>query len=271
MYKRIPTQSLVAAFTDEQGAEKVLESVAKAAAKEEFPICTNAAIAVRNEKGRTTVKELGKPGMLKGLVGGGAVGGVAGAVVGGAALSILGPIGVAAGAVAGGAVGVPLGAVEGAIVGSIGKMTVDGMDKNKLKGVGGALEPGTSALVLVFAEVVVKKEDFEAELQEYKKGSDKITEAISSSISANLKQGNNCAHLLAVTEDGVVMERTVVGEYVFAVEGIVLAKDVAAAAEFTATPEGAAATAVVVTEDDIFVKGVVATNVAVDYEFEAEA
>ena len=77
-------------------------------------------------------------------------GGAVGVVVGGASLALLGPIGVTAGAIAGGCVGLPILAARGAIVGTVGKITIEGMDINKLQGWGRALEPGTSALVLVF-------------------------------------------------------------------------------------------------------------------------
>jgi uncharacterized membrane protein len=271
MYKRVPTQILVVGFTNEEDAEKCLHKVAKAAKASEFPICTNAAIAKKGMDGRTKVKELGKPNMLKGLVGGTHVGGAAGASAGRAALSIIGPIGAnTLGAFVGGAIGAPLGAVKGAVVGTVTGWSVDGMDKNKLNGIRDALEPGTSALVLVFAEVVVKKSAFETELEEYKTDSDAIAEAMFASISENLKQGNNSAHLLAVTEDGVVGMKVVVGEEVFSIAAVVLTEDAVAAAEMKVTPDGGEIHKVVATEDGIFAKGVVVSeDTALEYEFAA--
>ena len=68
MYKRIPTQIVVAAYPEEDGAEKSLKELAKAMSKGDFPVCTNATIATRHLNGKIRVKELGKPTMLKGLV-----------------------------------------------------------------------------------------------------------------------------------------------------------------------------------------------------------
>mmetsp|Transcript_1103 Transcript_1103/g.2573 ORF Transcript_1103/g.2573 Transcript_1103/m.2573 type:complete len:276 (+) Transcript_1103:154-981(+) len=272
IYKRIPTQILVAAFTDEGGAQKCLEAVAKAAAEEKAgPITTNAAVATKGVDGKMRVKEYGKPNMVKGLLGGTVLGGVSGAALGGAALAILGPVGIGVGAIAGGAVGAPLGAVKGAMVGTVGKWTTEGMDKSKLEGLGDALAPGTSALVLVFAEIIVKKDQLEdGDLKAYGEGIDQIAEAVTESVSSNLKQGNNCAHLLVVTEDGAVATKVVVGDEVFQVNKIVMTEDEAAAAQFKATPEGAAAEAVVVTEDAIFANGVVVTeDAAIEYEVAA--
>ena len=271
MYKRVPTQIVVAAFNKEEDAEKCLHGVAKAMMQDDkFPICTNAAVAKKGTDGKTKVKEYGKPNMLKGLVGGTAVGGAAGAAVGGAALSILGPIGVGAGALAGGAIGAPLGAVQGAIVGAVGKWSVEGMDKNKLEGLREALEPGTSALVLVFAEVILKKSVFETELKEYKNQTDVIAQAMSKSISNNLKEGNDCAHLLAVTEDGIVGMKVVVGKEVFDIATVVLTEDAVAAAEMKVTPGNVETQKIVATEDAIFAQGaVVGEDAAVEYEFTA--
>lgn len=276
IYKRIPTQIVVAAFTDEGGAQKCLEAVAKAAAEEKegpVPVATNAAIATKCADGKMHVKEYGKPNMVKGLLGGTILGGVAGAALGAIALAILGPVGSAVGAVAGGAIGAPLGAVNGAIVGTVGKWTIESMDKSKLEGLGDALEPGTSALVLVFAEIIVEKDQLEdGDLKAYGEGIDQIAKAVTESVSSNLKQGNNCAHLLAVTEDGAIAAKVVVGgDEVFQVNKIVMKEDAAAAAQFKASPEGAAAEAVIVTEDAIFAKGAVVTDdEAIEYEFFAD-
>lgn len=198
------------------------------------------------------------------------VGGSVGAVIGGAALSILGPIGVGTGAIAGGAVGAPIGAVKGAVVGALGKLTVDGMDKDKLGNLKIALEPNTSALVLVFAEVIVPEHKYAEELKQFKVDSDSFTKSLAEDISNNLKQGRNCAHLYAVAEDGMVAERMVVGDDVFSLQAVVLTEDKVAAAEFLATPEGAAAQRVVATEDAVFAQGAVVTDEAdMAYEFAA--
>jgi hypothetical protein len=266
MYKRVPTQVVVAAFPSEDGAEKCLHNLASSMKKGSFPTCTNAVIASKATSGRVKVSELGKPGMLKGLVGGAAVGEASGAVVGGAALSILGPIVSAAGATAGGAVGGSLGMVKGAIVGTLAKFTVDGMDTSKKTALKEALEPGTSALVLVFAEVIVRKSHFDNELEAFKDDTDLLAQKISTEINKNLKDGNNIAFLFATTEDGFVGQKVVTGDAVLELAQFIITEDAAAVIEFKATPEGAAYTGMVTTEDAVFVEGVVVTENTFEYE-----
>ena len=166
------------------------------------------------------------------------------------------PIGVAAGATAGGLVGAPIGAVKGAIVNSMGSVAIEGMDKNKLKGLGDALEPKTSAIVLVFAEVIVNKKDFEEELKEYKNGTDALAKEICASIKENLKKGNDLAYLFAIAEDGIVAMKVVHGADADVIKALVL------------TPDGTLAEAgAVITDDSVIVGGeVVMDDEVVVYE-----
>lgn len=63
LYKRVPTQIVVAAYHKEDGAEKALVNLIEAMADEAI-VCTNVAIATKNDKGKVKVKELGKPGFV---------------------------------------------------------------------------------------------------------------------------------------------------------------------------------------------------------------
>jgi uncharacterized membrane protein len=214
-------------------------------------------------------------------VGGTVAGGAVGATVGAGALSILGPIGASAGALAGGAVGAPIGMVKGCIVGALGHMTVEGMDKDKLKDLGISLEPGSSAMVLVFSEVIVTKSKFEKEIEAYKQGTDKIAHAMSTQISEELKKGNHIAFLLAVAEEGIVGMRVISGDEVLHINQVIVTEDMVAAKEFLATPEGVAARGVVATpegmaaaqmvatKDAVISEGMVVTKDMVEYEVEA--
>lgn len=193
LYKRVPVQILIAAYHKKDGADKALEHLVEAM-KDEQIVCTNVAVAKMDKKGRVRVKELGKPGFVKGLVGGGAHGQAAGAAIGGAALSLLGPIGVAVGGVTGGLVGRTLESVQGAVIGSVGKVTVDGMEKDKLKDLGSSLLPETSALVAVFSEVVVSKHKFNDELKLEKGGVDLLVEIIDTEITKKLKDHLDVAY-----------------------------------------------------------------------------
>ena len=192
LYKRVPTQILIAAYHKEDGAQNALMNLVEAMMDEQI-VCTNVAVARMDAKGRVRVKELGKPGFVKGLVGGGAHGKAAGAALGGAALSLLGPIGVGVGAVTGGLAGGALGSVQGAVIGSIGKLTVEGMDKDRLKGLGSALQPSTSALIAVFSEVVVSKHKFKSELKKHQ-DLDDMVELMDADITEKLRNNLDVAY-----------------------------------------------------------------------------
>jgi hypothetical protein len=88
-------------------------------------------------------------------------------------------------------------------------MTVEGMEKSKLKTLGSSLEPGTSAIVAVFGEVVVKKSKHKAMLKEVKEGTDEIVKMMGEEISQSLKDGNDIAYVLAVDEDGIMATKMV--------------------------------------------------------------
>jgi len=80
LYKRIPTQILVAAFSRLDGAEKALNLIGQAMAEAEgYVVCTNAAVVKKLEDGKLRVTELGNPGLLKGMAGGTAAGAAVGA------------------------------------------------------------------------------------------------------------------------------------------------------------------------------------------------
>lgn len=125
--------------------------------------------------------------------------------MGGSALSLLGKVGVGAGAVTGGLVGGALGSVKGAVIGSAGKVAVEGMDKDSLKSVGSALIPSTSALIAVFSEVVVSKQKFKEELAVRQDGVDGLVAMMDADISEKLKNENDVAYHIVVTEDGAVL------------------------------------------------------------------
>jgi uncharacterized membrane protein len=257
MYKRVPTQIVVAVFHGEDRADAILEEFAKLSVESGTAICTNIVIATKDANSKVVVKELGKPGPLKGMAVGGVAGGSVGAVVGGLSLAILGPIGVAAGAAAGALVGAPLGAARGAAIGNIGKIAVDGMDKDKLEGLGEALEPETSALVLVFDEVRVKKKKFEDELKAYKEGTDILVKEVNTSIKKNLKQGNDLIYLFAIAEDGFVGMKMVNGAEVDMIQTLIL------------TDDGMAAGGAVATKDAVIAGGVVVMDGMMMYEVDA--
>jgi|SRR5215471_6973514 len=159
MSEEIPLQAIVAAFPDEQGASNALSQL-KAVDKDLLKV-SEAAVLVRDMDGKLEIKESHHVG--KGAV----LGGVAGAVVG----LITGPVGwVAAG---------------GAAVGALAARLRDsGFPDARLREIGDALTPGTSALVAIVEHrwVAQVEERLRAE------GARIATEAIQADIADQLEE-----------------------------------------------------------------------------------
>ena len=122
-----PITLVVDAFDDEDKADEVLKTL-KRLDKEGIFDVINAAVLVRDEKGRTKLKETqdvdAKRGALFGAVAGGLVG------------------------LLGGPVGVIVGAVAGAATGGVAAHKIDmGFSDEHLKEIQESLQPGTSALI----------------------------------------------------------------------------------------------------------------------------
>jgi len=270
LYKRIPTQIVIAAYHKEDGAEKARANLVEAMADEQI-VCTNVAIAKKNDKGKVHCKELGKPGFVKGLIGGGVAGNAAGAAIGGAALHLLGPIGVGAGAIAGGLVGGAIGSVKGAVLGSAGKITTEGMDKGSLKSLKSALIPSTSALVAIFGEVTVSKRKLKKEgLKERKEGVDEIVAMMASDMTEKLKNENDCAYHLAFMADGVIMTQVTVACFATDFKQMIITPNAATARRVSFAPDVAADESVTVGEGVAGAAAVI-TPETVEYEAEYEA
>lgn len=152
------------------------------------------------------------------------------------------------------------------MLGSVGRMTTEGMDKEKLKSLGSALEPGTSAIVAVFGEVVVKKSAMPEELKAHKEFTDDLAKVMSEQISDNLKKGKSVAYLMAVEENGTILSKVTVGAESINFKELVITPDAVAAKQVQVKPEGVAAEEVVVTEDGVAGAAAIITDEAIVYE-----
>lgn len=159
MAEQVPLQAFVAAFPDEDGASRALEQLR--AIDRDLVGIKQAAVLVRNDEGELEIKESHHAG--RGAVIGGLVGGVIGLIAG--------PVGwVAAG---------------GAAVGALAARLRDsGFPDERLKEIGEALTPGTSALVaLVEHRWVLKlEEELRAEGVRY------ATQAVKAEVAAQLEE-----------------------------------------------------------------------------------
>lgn len=177
----VPVQVIVAAFQNEEGAEDAFKKL-KDAKKEQTIDINNAAILRRDEEGKLHVKEVRDMSGGKGA----ALGGVVGAVAG----LLAGPIVLAAGA--------------GALIGGLAaKLRDSGFRDERLKQLGEALTPGTSALVAVIEHTWVR--DVEKLLADY--GANVTTETIKADIAQQLEGGHTVAYTAVATDEGVLTGR----------------------------------------------------------------
>jgi uncharacterized membrane protein len=221
----VPVQLIVAAFQEERAADEAYDQLRAAKWAGVIGI-DNAAVIRRDEKNKLHIKERGDPGGGKGAAWG--------AVVGAALGAIAGPPGVVVGASA------------GAVVGGItGKYYDSGIPNDRLKKIGEALTPGTSAIVALIEHKWVA--DMEKEMAEA--GAQVMTEALSQDIAEQLAAGNDVSLTAVSAEGAVAVERVATGEDEVDVERIVATDEGVAAVSAVATEEGVAAEGVVVTDE----------------------
>jgi uncharacterized membrane protein len=159
MAEDAPLQAVVAAFPSEEGAARALEDLRKI--DKELLGVKEAAVLVRGADGKLEIKESHHAGR------GAVVGGVAGAVIG----LITGPIGWVT--------------VGGAAVGALAQRLRDtGFPDDKLREIGEALTPGSSALVAVVEHrwVVKLEEQLRAAGAKY------ATEVVKADVAAQLEE-----------------------------------------------------------------------------------
>lgn len=177
----MPVQVIVAAFQNEEGAEDAFKKL-KDAKKEQVIAIENAAILRRDEDGKLHVKEVRDMSGGKGA----AIGGVVGAVAG----LLAGPLVLAAGA--------------GALIGGLAaKLHDSGFHDERLKQLGEALTPGTSALVAVIEHTWVR--DVEKSLTDY--GANVTTESVKADIAQQLEAGHDVAYTAVATDQGILAGR----------------------------------------------------------------
>lgn len=180
----VPVELVVAAFPQEDGASQALKEL-KEAKKQDLIHIRDAAVIRRDEKNKLHISETGDMSGRKGAV----VGGIVGAAVG----LIAAPAVLVAGAV-------------GATVGGLAaKLRDSGFPDERLRDIGDALKPGTSALVAVIEHTWVAQ--IEHELAQY--GAQVMTEAIKSDVAQQLEAGQGVTYSALATSDVIVVDRTV--------------------------------------------------------------
>ena len=213
MSKDVPVAIVVAAYNEEKAADQVADEL-----KSQGVDYSNLAVVRKTEGSKVKIKESGDMSFGPGA-------GI-GAVIGGVLGLFAGPAGLVAGAAAGGAIGGTAAALHDA-----------GIPDERLEEIGNLLKPETSALIVILeqAEVEGEKEDLEALDQSI----EEFVEALAADIRSYLDAGEDVAYFAAITPDGVVGKKAVVGEEATNIRGFVASEGVVAAGQ------------VVVTEDEV--------------------
>lgn len=243
MAKRLPTQIFIGAYHGVEVADDIQKMVTDAEWDSKELIVTNAAVAKCDIAGKTTVRELGSQAALEAAAEGALLGGLLGSF----SLLTIGASGAAK-------------QIQDEMSGKKPKrhstMTklaaakIEGMDKGNLAKLGQALKPGTSAVILVFDEVMVSKADYEEKMHEEKETREAIAELVFEKIRTHLAKGNDIAFHICLDDNGLHSTRTVVGKDATQVRDIVLGQDLVAVNQVTTTTGGREATdAVIITPE----------------------
>lgn len=234
MSDHTPVELIVAAFTEENAADEALKQL-KQAKREGLIAIDNAAVIRRDEKNKLHIKEVHDMGGGKGA----ALGGALGLAVG----LLAGPVGLAVGA--------------GALIGGIAaKYRDSGFSDKRLKEIGDALKPGTSAIVAVIEHVWV--DEVEAMMAEA--GADVMTQALKAEIAAQLDAGRDVEMSMLATDNALSMEHTVVGDDMVEHDSMLITDDAVVSEAAIATAEGIAAERTIATEDGTYSEMVAATE-----------
>jgi uncharacterized membrane protein len=220
----IPVELIVAAFGEEKAADAALKEL-KSAKRAGLIDIVDAAVIRRDEKNKLHIKETGDLTGGQGAMFGGALGLILGIIAGPGAL---------------------LAGATGALIGGIAsKLRDSGFSNERLKEIGDALKPGTSAIIaLVEHKWVSKLEDLMAEA-----GADVMTEALKEEIATQLGEGKEIAYS-ALSADGVVdINKLVTGEEGLEVDNMTISDEGIAAESLLVTEEGVTGGAVVITDE----------------------
>ena len=159
-----PVELVIAAFNDEHKAKETLK-ILKELEKEEIIMLVNAAVMVKDEKGKVKLKETqdldSKQGALFGAIAGGLIG------------------------LLGGPAGVLVGAAAGAATGGVAAHKIDmGFPDETLKEIQGALTPGSSAILALIQHEWIDRVVEELE----KQGASLFREALKAEIAEQLDE-----------------------------------------------------------------------------------
>lgn len=263
MAKRLPTQVFIGAYHGYEVADDIQKMVTDAEWDSKQLIVTNAAVAKCDIAGKTTVHELGSSAAMEAAAEGAMLGGLLGSF----SLLTLGTAGATKQLQDEQAGRKPR---RQSTLMKVAAKQIEGMDKEKLASLGRALKPGTSAVILVFDEVIVKASDYESKnMAEEKETREAISDIVMSRIKEHLALGHDIAFHICLDENGMTATRTVTGKDATQVRDIVLGNDTVAVSEVITTSKGMATEAVTITPEAITTARTLLTSSIMAYELSA--
>ncbi|VEU42592.1 unnamed protein product [Pseudo-nitzschia multistriata] len=236
--KRLPTQVFIGAYQGVTSAAEIERIITDEEWDAQCVICTNMAICTKDIAGCTKIRELGNPAAMEAAASGAILGGLLGSMsqlmIGNDRPSVTVLAGLEekdqALAVS----------KRPSVVARVAEHNITKMDKTRLKKVGDALVRGSSAIVCVFDEVLVRMSDYETNMKEHRQEMSDLTDHVTSKIHEQLRAGNDVAFHVVVDEatGEISWTRTVVGEDAIQVRDIVMSQDSFALEEVTTTSDG---------------------------------
>ena len=226
---------LVAAFTDEDAGDQVLDGMKKAKKQGQFYF-EEAAVVRQDAEGKVHHKETGDMKTGKGAGIGALIGGVVG--------------------ILGGPAGIVLGAGAGAAVGAVAAHGDAGFDDKSLQEIGVALKPGSSAVMAITSKQFLKAVRKDADQTDLKTA----VKNLADDISAQLDAGKNVAYSLAITEEGVAVSQITADDESAQYLGIVATDEGVVAGAAVVTDEGAAYQVGVATDEGVVTETAVTTD-----------
>jgi uncharacterized membrane protein len=225
---------LVAAFTNEEAGEEALKALKKARSQRQVYF-EDAAVIRQDAEGEVHYHETGDVATGKGA----GVGAIVGGVIG----------------ILGGPAGIAIGAGAGALLGGMASKGDAGFQDKSMEQLGVALQPGTSAVVVVTSDAFLRA------VQEQTDEAERLASVASLGygISEQLSAGNNVAMGMLITEKGLAVKEVVANEDAAHVIGVVATEEGWAAGEAVVTDEGMAARRMVATEEGVAGEGAVVT------------
>lgn len=215
MSSESPLQLIVAAFQKEDAADAALNAIIQARKERRVKI-HEAAVVRRDTGGKLHIHERGDLGPGAGAASGAALG---------AAVGLFG-----------GPLGALLGGAAGAAIGGIAAKLIDtGIPDDRLRQIGAALQPGTSAIVAMIEHTWVG--EIQDELQ--RAGGNLLAAAISEDVKNQLAAGRDVAYSAVTTAGGTIAGRVSAGEEGVTVQGLATDGQNLIAGAFTAVKDAA--------------------------------